>query len=239
MGREVKRVPLDFQHPLNEVWPGFLMPDELDLPTCPDCGGRGATAAHEWVSAVVRVLLLLDVDLIAQAQGRPMHPYLESLATRPGGLRPSADIAEFGRGLAGREPFIIHDAIDQWTATDALIKAAGLPDTWGRCSTCSGNGEVGTDEQRAAQEAWVSTGPPEGEGWQLWETVSEGSPISPVFGSAEDLARWMTQNRCTVSGPMSSYEAALRFVRAGWAPSLVMSPETGVTSGTEWIGAES
>lgn len=32
--------------------------------------------------------------------------------------------------------------------------------------------------------------PPKGEGYQLWETTSEGSPISPVFASAEELAAW-------------------------------------------------
>lgn len=31
--------------------------------------------------------------------------------------------------------------------------------------------------------------PPSGEGWQVWETVSEGSPVTPVFPTAESLAR--------------------------------------------------
>ncbi len=30
MGREIKRVPLDFDAPLGEVWTGYLMPDDLD-----------------------------------------------------------------------------------------------------------------------------------------------------------------------------------------------------------------
>ncbi len=37
---------------------------------------------------------------------------------------------------------------------------------------------------------WQPTEPPTGEGYQLWETVSEGSPISPVFASTEALAAW-------------------------------------------------
>jgi len=32
--------------------------------------------------------------------------------------------------------------------------------------------------------------PPTGEGWQLWETVSEGSPLTPVCATAEELARY-------------------------------------------------
>mgnify|MGYP001570952870 CR=1 FL=1 len=30
MGREIRRVPLDFDHPLNETWPGFLSPAKFD-----------------------------------------------------------------------------------------------------------------------------------------------------------------------------------------------------------------
>jgi hypothetical protein len=41
--------------------------------------------------------------------------------------------------------------------------------------------------QRAEAEAWQSTDPPAGEGWQLWETVSEGSPVTPVFPTADGL----------------------------------------------------
>jgi hypothetical protein len=236
MGREVKRVPVDFDHPINEIWTGYLMPDELRLPSCADCDGRGTTVAAEWVGSIADLLLMLDEDLNAQQRGRPIHPWLAEVPHRPDG-RPSADIAEFGTGLAGREAsFMGHDAIDRWRATAALIKAAGLPETWGQCATCSGHGEVGTDEQRAAHEAWSSTEPPTGDGWQLWETVSEGSPISPPMPTAEALAEWMGVNDCTVNGPMH-YPAALRFVKAGWAPSFVGSP-AGIQSGTDWVGGD-
>lgn len=237
MGREVKRVPLDFNHPINEVWTGYVRPDELDLPTCPDCGGRGDTMAARWLNSVLYLVLMLDDDLAEQERGRPLHPYLSTLMNNPGG-RPSSDIHELAVGLAGRESsFFGHDAIDHWRAYAAVVKASGVPETWGQCATCSGKGEVATDEQRAAHESWTSTEPPEGDGYQLWETVSEGSPISPVFNSAEGLARWMTDNRCTVNGPMSSYDAALRFVEAGWAPSFMASAEKGFMSGTEWVGS--
>lgn len=32
-------------------------------------------------------------------------------------------------------------------------------------------------------------------GWQMWETTSEGSPISPVFPSKDDLAFWLAKHR--------------------------------------------
>lgn len=41
MGREIKRVPLNFDHPIGELWPGFLMPDSLDGEKCVTCDGSG------------------------------------------------------------------------------------------------------------------------------------------------------------------------------------------------------
>lgn len=42
--------------------------------------------------------------------------------------------------------------------------------------------------------------PPEGDGYQLWETTSEGSPASPVFESAEELAEWCEENATVFAG---------------------------------------
>ena len=45
-------------------------------------------------------------------------------------------------------------------------------------------------DERAEADAWEPIEPPTGEGWQMWETTSEGSPSSPVFATAEELAEW-------------------------------------------------
>ena len=69
-------------------------------------------------------------------------------------------------------------------------------------------------------EAWYENdrcGPREGPGYQLWETVSEGSPMSPVFDSEEKLARWMSKNHTGVMGYQHTYEEALAFVKAGYS----------------------
>lgn len=63
--------------------------------------------------------------------------------------------------------------------------------------------------------------PPVGEGWQVWETVSEGSPTTPVFATREELIEHLTLvGAGGVCGPVSR-QAAEKFVEAGWAPSLV------------------
>ena len=38
---------------------------------------------------------------------------------------------------------------------------------------------------------------PEGEGYQLWETTSEGSPVSPVFKTLDELCEWCEDNATT------------------------------------------
>jgi len=260
VGREVKRVPLDFDHPLNERWTGYVMPDKFDESPCPQgpmCMS-GSTPARAWVGQLAHMLLMLDDDRRAQHRGRPMHPYFDSVPRpttthedffdrmrnpRPVVPRPSEDIAEFGTGLAGREGgWLGHDAIDRWNATDALIKAAGLdPEVWGICQACGGHGSVETyPGQRDEAEEWQREEPPEGEGWQLWETVSEGSPISPVFPTAQELARWLATwegaHANNQDQPMP-YEAALAFVMEGHSFTLYTNPG-GVHEGSEFVGTQ-
>jgi hypothetical protein len=326
MGREVKRVPLDFEHPLNKVWGGYLMPEELRLPQCESCGGRGYSpralelhdlwygyipfkpedngsipltpetppvrefaernvahapdfylrqvtinwsdsAQHEADIITARDLLNADPAVLTELAIRREAQRLADLWNGQWSHHVNAEdvaaLVEAGRlyelthewvrgdGWKPKDPpvvptpeqvnvaairsFMVHDAISASVVVRARCEREGVSDT---CSACAGQGDCATTEQRAAHEAWTCTEPPEGEGWQLWETVSEGSPISPVFATDVDLAEWMTTNRCTVNGPMSSFEAALKFVHAGWAPSFMASAETGVISGTEWIGGE-
>lgn len=66
------------------------------------------------------------------------------------------------------------------------------------CESCEGDGWIRTfesDEHKARFEAWEEYEPPVGEGYQYWETVSEGSPVSPVFETISDLARWLVVHR--------------------------------------------
>ena len=58
--------------------------------------------------------------------------------------------------------------------------------------------------------------------YQMYETVSEGTPISPVMASPEELARWLTDNDANASGRMTaSYEGWLRVCKGGYACSAV------------------
>jgi hypothetical protein len=150
MGREVRRVPLDFSLPVGTTWPGFLLANYL--PKCAMCDGDG------------------------------------------------------------------------WLGKD-----------YGDCPDCQGHGNIATVEQRAILEV------PTGEGWQVWETVSEGSPITPVFATDKDLIDWLvTEGTHTEDSPWTKRtqwdepfrrSAAEEFVRIGSAPSFVFSRATGVLWG--------
>lgn len=71
--------------------------------------------------------------------------------------------------------------------------------------------------------------------YQLYETVSEGTPISPVCSSIEQLADWcavQTGKPVWVGTEGMTRDEWLRFFsRGGWAPSAISSPEHGFEHG--------
>jgi hypothetical protein len=130
-----------------------------------------------------------------------------------------------------------HDSINAYIVIRARCERYGTPTT---CPTCKGHGGLETyPGQRAEAEAWEWEEPPTGPGWQLWETVSEGSPISPVFETPEQLAHWMSSPAyCwgVSRGEDNTYAKALAFVKDGWAPSFIGSDEHGLEPGEVAIG---
>jgi hypothetical protein len=214
MSREVRRVPLDFNWPIGEVWEGYQMPDRLRGNRCTDCV-NGTTPAACWLYKLAGRIDMLGEDVGAQQLGRNMHPYLardmdaattgfinenDRKVSDPSVVRPGADILDLLAGLTGEPP----EYHKSWfrggmghKVGHAIISAAGLdPRTWGVCPTCEGCGSVEKyPGQRAEADAWAQTGPPTGEGWQFWETVSEGSPVSPVCATADDLITWLVEHK--------------------------------------------
>jgi hypothetical protein len=300
MGRQIRRVPVNFNWPLNQIWEGYLRPDRYDGDDCPDCENGyspqaknlhdlwygyipfdpASTGSTPWradtpairaraernvadapdyygsgESAIAREAQRLadhfnngwlhhisqdDVDALINA-GR-LHAFTHTW-TREDGWQPkdppatptAAQVNEWSLSGFG------HDAINASVVVSARCEREGVDDT---CPTCQGHASIEKYEgQRAEAEAWEPTDPPEGEGWQLWETVSEGSPISPVFATAEELASWMSSPAYTwgavkEDADRPTYETALRFIQEGWAPSFVGTAHTGLVSGVEWVGTQ-
>ncbi len=111
-----------------------------------------------------------------------------------------------------------------------------------KCPVCEGEGKV-----------WPKVKPPgfpakefpyahvesidKGYGWQMWETTSEGSPISPVCESPEALAQWLADNRASTFGNMTAtYEQWLKMIQVGHAFSMMVDSrgmQSGVTAVAE------
>ena len=221
MGRELKRVALDFHWPENKVWPGYLNPHYAKSRECAACGGNGTTFAYQRLGDLVSLLMLSGTDAL---RGE-CHPWLRDTPLyHTQGKTCGRDMAELTAGLAGREStFMGHDSCDKWSATKKIIAAAGLPGEWGICLACDGQGIIWDSpaDQRAADD-WEESGPPGGAGYQIWETVSEGSPVSPVFATPEELARHMAGKAWGADGG-SSYESWLNFIQGpGWALSAML-----------------
>jgi hypothetical protein len=61
--------------------------------------------------------------------------------------------------------------------------------------------------------------------------VIDGGPVSPVFASPEELARWMVKNDRSITRD-TTYEGWLQFILGpGWALTAISQGAT-VTSGT-------
>lgn len=78
--------------------------------------------------------------------------------------------------------------------------------------------DVGPPERDSYRPHWKEE---ERTHFQMYETVSEGTPLSPVFDTPEKVARWCADHPDECWGK-SSYKSWLAVAKGGWAPSFVM-----------------
>lgn len=71
--------------------------------------------------------------------------------------------------------------------------------------------------------------------YQVYETVSEGTPITPPFATQEELIEYLVASGTFWDeGKKWSRKQAESFVKGcGWVPSLIFTPEHGVQTGVE------
>lgn len=296
MSREVRRVPLDFDWPLDRVWQGYLWPARFAETPCPACE-NGFSVHGRHLNDLWYGYAPFDPTTTGSTPLRADTPAVRAFAERhvrdspnfygcgeDAIVREAQRLADLWNGMwshhlaqddvaalvaAGRlmelthtwsrearwqqiEPPVQptaaqvnewslsgfgHDAINASVVIRARCEREGMPYA---CQTCDGHGSFEAYEgQRADAEAWQRTEPPAGNGWQLWETVSEGSPISPVFPNAEGLAQWLTTPAAcwgAMRRPMT-IEQARGLVGAGWAPTGFITAG-GVHDGPTYVGTE-
>lgn len=218
MGRKLMRVPLDFSWPRNMVWKGYLNPYHSQ--TCKACDGSGLNPAtkklsDDWYTHLRTdgkegwgkhleqedVQALIDADRLWDFTRVPRTPEQVEIVRQKiaaggnswlpesNGFVPTAEEVN----AWNREHFG-HDACNRWICVEARAKRLGI---YGNCAYCE-DGEIwATEEIRKLHDAWTDFDPPVGDGYQLWETTSEGSPVSPVFSSLEELCAWCETNATT------------------------------------------
>lgn len=228
MGRKLMRVPLDFDWPMGETWKGYVNPHYVQ---CEKCRGSGEDGARLFVKKIIRLLVLgaeesqYNEDQIAQMRDANRrlypHPYLQSEgieARNRAAFGSEGLLMDFVARLSGKDkdvllgPFGINESARHGILCE-LLSAAGLPMDWGYCSACKGEGIEPEYVER--YEAWRETEPPVGDGYQLWETTSEGSPISPVFQSLALLCAWCADNATVFGSHRASAERWHEMLTAG------------------------
>lgn len=247
MGRQVRRVPANFDWPLGQPWPGFVNP--FKFPPCDACAFPGAARptgltpeAHAVAAtfypsampgprAIARSfawhdkLAQAEVDhLVALGRLRVWRPD-EGWVSTPR----SADEVNAAQRRAG---LFGHDAVDRDILVRFRCERLGIVI---ECPACGGHGTLATDEQRAVEASWTPTDPPTGPWWQVWETITEGSPITPAFATPEMLARWCVENPFGADEG-ASYEDWLAFIRAPGVVPTFVATGAGVVSGVEDAG---
>lgn len=290
MGREIKRVPLDFDWPLNKVWKGFVNPHYQHSHECGACAGTGASPGAKLLRDQWYGYVHFRPDMTGSKFFTPEHPSVRALAERniknsegfyksflgatdqselvykealrlcalwnaSWGHHLDADdvqalidadrLWDFTRNPRTPEQVEIvkkkmadggnswlpesngyiptpqevndwsiggmgHDSINSWTVVSAKCKRLGIEETCAICQSSGSNWDSPADEKAA--DEWKESEPPTGDGWQLWETVSEGSPVSPVFATEEEFIAYLV-------GEGYSDHAAREFAKVGWVMS--------------------
>ena len=106
-----------------------------------------------------------------------------------------------------------HDASNRWICVKARAKRMGIKKT--ECYCCNGKGVLWPEkkyEKLWDEFEWID--PPSGDGYQLWSTTTEGTPMSPVFSTPEELAKWLSETKASVFGhDTATYSQWLLFIQ--------------------------
>ncbi|MDE2022494.1 MAG: hypothetical protein KGI71_06300 [Patescibacteria group bacterium] len=290
MGRTIRRVPLNFEWPLNKVWKGFLNPHyKGHCESCRQCDGTGMSIRaryyqDQWYGFVefspavtgsipfseempmMRRLAQENINRAPEYCGRVLQIEARRLANLfnsrwchhlnvddVAALLKADRLWDFTRTRRSKEQIktvqnkiaqggnccpsesdgyiptprevnewsvlgMGHDSINCWICVKDKCRRLGEAVD---CILCDGLGKAwDSNENRLRASRWRRKNPPMGYGWQVWETVSEGSPISPVFKTSSLLIDWLLSQGY-------SREAAEGFVKQGWVPALIVD-STGI-----------
>ena len=278
MGREIKRVPLDFNWPLHKVWQGYKNPF-YTAKECHSCNGSGYSPYAKNLQDLWYGQVPFDPASTGSKPFGINHPFIRALAERNvseciklkyniGSVEQEAErlattcfdnhwghhlsqddvdalikedrlyeltktwVPQVGWKPKEPKPEISAAMVNEWSLSgmghDSINCSVCIGNRCERegqekyCSECHGEGIIWpSKEDEKRYDEWEGTEPPSGEAYQLWETVSEGSPVSPPFMTPEELAAWLRANDTSVTKD-TSFEEWVKFIRGpGWSVSAV------------------
>lgn len=188
MGREIRRVPFDWEHPRDEQ--GEFIPQLAE-------SYRDALAAWEQALA----------DWLAGgAEYQDARAYAEKVVADPALWNVPYDRTAPEQRAAFWRPFLAPPTAETFVA----YRGGPLDPSYYRTREWS---------------------PDEPLGYQLYENTTEGTPLSPVCRTRDEMIEWLS----VVLG--LSTEAAARFVDVGSAPSFVVGFSGGVLTMVEGFRA--
>lgn len=247
MGRDLKRVPLDFKWPLNKIWAGYLNPfREQAIKCCKQGYSKEGQFLHDsfysvyqeelwavWVGHNIlsirprerlkqmgwddRICDNIDMarkfgfktltawgdkleadDVVALVEDGRLYDFTHTW-TRETGWKPKdppyMPTPDEVNAWSGQSRG--HDAINCGTLIEHRCKKVGVNHL---CEKCEGTSlRWPSPEVKKQYDTWTQAEPPKGDGYQLWESTSEGSPITPVFKTLDELCEYAAAN-CTTFG---------------------------------------
>ena len=229
MGRELKRVSLNFNWQKGKVWEGYVNPFYKHRHECKFCEGSTLNEATkkisddwysfgnaEWIDVNSRKRYnnlawsnhLTDIEVDALMKSGRLGDISgfngwfdeeeQSWFKFENGGQVKCDKPKYPSAEEvnkwNRESFG-HDSLNQWICVKARANHLGV---FGKCEHCNEEGYVfESEELKKKFDEWEEFDPPKGEGYQLWETTSEGSPSSPVFETLDALCEWCEKNATT------------------------------------------
>ncbi|HLP86651.1 MAG TPA: hypothetical protein VK153_02130 [Candidatus Paceibacterota bacterium] len=208
--RTLKRVPLNFNAPLNKVWKGYLnpFPGPRECNHCKGSGYNNATRkiaddyyghysqrSRRWCDNITQdeVQALVDAGRLWDFTRVPLNEK-QLKDVLPNGWLPydNGKIPTAEEVNAWSVKGIGHDTFNKSILIETRAKRLHV---FGYCPHCKGKGETKLPRKmKKRYQNWRKHDPPQGEGFQLWSTTTGGSPFSPVFENAEQLAVWCADN---------------------------------------------
>lgn len=244
MGRLCKRVPLDFSWPMKTLWIGYVNPYQgVKCPYCELGYSKQAQEIREQVypwkkgdewrvqnpyrvkelyfpNAKEHNMTQEEVDYFMDHQHKNTIAEIQEVMSVnfPGATKVTPEIfstislilCDFPHNL-DRLMIKYHSEKEGWDSS---------------CPHCHGEGMLFlNDEIKRLHEDFQWVEPPTGEGYQMWEDTSEGSPITPVFKTAEELAEYCEREGVSwFGGSTAKKESWLRVINKSAPATLEVAP---------------